>query len=333
MDEQREEQKKEEPEKYGLFNLGCLAVVIVFVILFIKIFSVIVTSIVGVLPKNLQTANKNLQTAKKQRKETLAATEQWVKTNMADAELVGEADDYCFTDLDGIGLSCKAVEGTMRHNGREFHYVFEPVSSRMFSDEYGDTFDKEFGEWLHGQLFYDPKDGQSLQYSVREQDYRYKVADDYECRRTSLTMHRPLLVKSMHPANMKENQIGDWIRNNLSKSYAVTEKLTLTECEDLWEIALITDESNADGAGVSLRVLEQLCDGSVIELYNEDDTKYVRFYTKGTSVIVSYWLWDWTHVPERTGWYKQKEETYQIEQSTEQEWNVPEGGSNGRTEE
>lgn len=320
--------KGNEPEKDGLFKLGCLLIVGVYIGCVIMIFRTFFGSVFDSMGLNKWAENK--QKAREEEEQAQEAVIQWFKTYMPDAELIGTPVEYSFKD-DNKVLKCKALSGTMRHNGRGFSYVYEPKFNQMYSNEYGDTFDKEFDQWLHGQLFFATEGEEKLHYTVTEKLYQTLIIDHYECKMLKFTRYGPLYADSMHPATMKEEMIGGWISGNYSKHYKVTENLTLIGCKDLSDIAVVKDleegtngsedatENESDATtkivtkGINARICASLCDESEIKLFNEDKTSYMRLTTHGSEVTVSYWMVDRSREPDPSGWYRYKTETYQIE--------------------
>ena len=263
--------------------------------------------------KEVRQKAKEKEKRKQEQWDSAPSVEQWIESYMPDAELIGTPGEYKIRE-DNKSMACKALQGTMRHNGRGFSYVFDPLSFQMYSDEYRSTFDTELGEWFHSSLFYAPEGSEPYHFNVTYRKYMSKMANSYDWTvNLKLKGTHPLFVESMHPATMAEDRIGDWIRGNLYKSYRITEKLTLNGCKDLSEIAIITDETEAGTAGIDIRICARLCDDSQIVLYNEAETSYIRLITKGSSVEVSYWTVDRSHQPSTSGWFKQKTETYQID--------------------
>lgn len=291
-------------------GLGCLSVVLLVVVLLV-VFCVVIVNVLGRSGSDSSGETWRQKQAREEEEfeQSQDAAAQWVKNFMPDAELIGTPVEYSFKD-DSKVLTCKALSGTMRHNGRGFSYVYEPEFNQMYSNEYGDTFDKEFDQWLHGQLFFATEGEEKLHYTVTEKLYQTLIIDHYECKMLKFTRYAPLYADSMHPATMKEEMIGGWISGNYSKRYKVTENLTLIGCKDLSDIAVVKDleegtngsedatENEADATtktvtkGINVRICASLGDDSEIRIYNEDRTGYILLKTNGSSVDVSHWIVD-----------------------------------------
>ena len=204
------------------------------------------------------------------------------------------------------------IRGEMCRNGRSFSYIYEPVQGGMYSDEYADVFDTELDRWLHSRLLYTVM-GEGIHYTVMSKNYKFVISVKYEGKRKNSKSTGKYFGKSMHPADMKENQIRDWINDGDPGRFEVTEKLTLAGCEDLTELTIITEEEQAGVKGINLRPYAALCDGSEITIYSEDGTNYILLEKEGNIVSVTYRTVDpWTD-PHKESWYSTRTEKYQIE--------------------
>lgn len=296
------------PENDTLFKLGCLGVVIVFIVCVVKICEVFLGSFLDFT--GLGKWVKSSQEEKKQLEQTQEAASRWLEANLPDAELIGTPERCTFL-VNFKTYTGEAIKGTMRRNGREFSYVYEPARGEMYSDEYADAFDRELDRCLHSRLLYTVM-GEGLHYTVMSKTYEYMIAENYEGKRNKKTSTSRLMAKSMHPAFIQENQIGEWIDNSYPTRFRVTEQLTLEGCKDITELTVITEEEQAGIKGINLRVFAALCEGSEITIYSENGTSYILLEKKGSPVTVTYRTVDpWTD-PHKESWYSTRTETYRI---------------------
>ena len=164
------------PENDTLFKLGCLGVVIVFIVCVVKICEVFLGSFLDFT--GLGKRVKSSQEEKKQLEQTQEAASRWLEANLPDAELIGTPRKITFTDSH-YTYTGEAITGKMFRNGRSFSYIYEPVKGEMYSDEYADTFDTELERWLNSRFLYTVM-GEGIRYTVMSKNYEYVISDKYE---------------------------------------------------------------------------------------------------------------------------------------------------------